>query len=196
MIDTTPYESHLRSLGRLMAVRDADRLNAIFRFGVVPDPPLDGAYAGRLLAVAVAPGITALADRIAALWMPWRGKTFDAARRCGDNIFSDDSWTITRLFSPGYRALKLYGYRSYRAFPFRASIGPGREDLDRQVLRIDYDLPVNPRWSVRRVLDELVQIDDELYLGKAHVRWWWGRWQCVAFFALSGAIEPSESPGH
>jgi len=30
----------------------------------------------------------------------------------------------------------------------------------------------------------LVQIDDNLYLGKAHVRWWWGKWQTVAYFTL------------
>jgi hypothetical protein len=53
------------------------------------------------------------------------------------------------------------------------------------VLKIDYDLNGNPLFTVRRVLDELVQIDDNLYLGKAHVRWWWGRWQMVAHFSLT-----------
>jgi hypothetical protein len=45
----------------------------------------------------------------------------------------------------------------------------------------------NPALTVRRVLDELMQLDDNLYLGKAHVRWWWqpaGSWQTVAFFTL------------
>lgn len=34
------------------------------------------------------------------------------------------------------------------------------------------------------LLDELAQISEHLYLGKAHVRWWWGSWQTVAFFTL------------
>jgi hypothetical protein len=53
------------------------------------------------------------------------------------------------------------------------------------VLKIDYDRPGNPRLSIRRVLDELVQLDGGLYLGKAHLKWWWGRWQMVAYFTLA-----------
>jgi hypothetical protein len=54
------------------------------------------------------------------------------------------------------------------------------------VLKIDYDLAENPGLSIRRVLDELVQVDDGFYLGKAHLKWWWGRWQLVAYFTLVG----------
>jgi hypothetical protein len=57
------------------------------------------------------------------------------------------------------------------------------------VLKIDYDLEENPSLTVRRVLDELVQLSDDLYLGKAHVRWWWrpkDSWQTVAYFMLAG----------
>jgi hypothetical protein len=55
------------------------------------------------------------------------------------------------------------------------------------VLKIDYDLKENPSLTVRRVLDELVRLDDDLYVGKAHVHWWWrpkGEWQTVAYFSL------------
>jgi hypothetical protein len=63
-------------------------------------------------------------------------------------------------------------------------LGAGRVDRDRQVLKIDYDIQGNPGQSVRRVLDELVQVGHDFYLGKAHLQWWWGRWQQVAFFTL------------
>jgi hypothetical protein len=55
------------------------------------------------------------------------------------------------------------------------------------VLKIDYDLDSNPSLTVRGVLDELVQLDDHLYLGKAHVHWWrpQGGWQMVAYFTLT-----------
>ena len=46
----------------------------------------------------------------------------------------------------------------------------------------------NPALTVRRVLDELVRINDNLYLGTAHVRWWWrpaDGWQTVAYFKLT-----------
>ena len=38
------------------------------------------------------------------------------------------------------------------------------------------------------VLDELVQVSDAFYLGKAHVKWWWGKWQTVAYFTLAGGM--------
>ena len=53
------------------------------------------------------------------------------------------------------------------------------------MLKIDYDLPENPKRTIRRVLDEMVQLEDGSYLGKAQLHWWWGRWQTVAYFALT-----------
>ncbi len=149
-------------------------LNAIFRAGSPPDPPPDGRYAGEFVALNLAPGLTPLVQGITQAWMPWKGKTFEAARARGDNVFTRDSLAL-------------------RAFAFRTTLGPGRTDPDRQVLKIDYDLPVNPQASVRRLLDELVQIGDSLYLGKAHLKWWWGRWQLVAYFSKTpgGRLKPS-----
>jgi hypothetical protein len=39
--------------------------------------------------------------------------------------------------------------------------------------------------SLRRILDELVELEDGFYLGKAHLKWWWGKWQLVAYFSLT-----------
>jgi hypothetical protein len=75
--------------------------------------------------------------------------------------------------------------KTYRAFAFRTYVAPGLVDSDRSVLKIDYHLKENPSLTVRRVLDELVQIDDDLFLGKAHLHWWWGAWQTVACFTLA-----------
>jgi hypothetical protein len=161
------------------------RLNELFRAGTPPSEPLNGRYAGALVALDLAPGLTAIVARIVAAWMPWKGKTFDAAASCGDNIFTRDSFALTHIFWPFYRGYVADGPATYRAFTFHTYSAPGRTDPDRQVLKIDYDIPGNPRLSIRHVLDELVQIDDRLYLGKAHMKWWWGRWQLVAYFALS-----------
>jgi hypothetical protein len=119
--------------------------------------------------------------------MPWRGKTFDASQQRGDNIFTKDSYFLARLFNPLYRGFATDSSKTYRGFAFHTYTAPGLFDRDRTVLKIDYDLKENPALTVRRVLDELVQLDDHLYLGKAHVRWWWhteGTWQTVAFFTL------------
>jgi hypothetical protein len=51
------------------------------------------------------------------------------------------------------------------------------------VLQIDYrELEENP-GLIRRILDELVQIDDEVYLGQA-LMFWRGRLRRVAWFSL------------
>jgi len=162
-----------------------DMLNGIFREGVPPSPPLNGRYAGELIALDIAPGLTQLASAIARAWMPWQGKTFDPGNSMGDNIFQRSSYLAAHVLWPFYRGYVDDGPDTYRAFAFRTYISPGHEDADKETLKIDYNLPANPALSVRRVLDELVQIGDGYYLGKAHMKWWWGRWQRVAYFALS-----------
>lgn len=186
---TIARDAAIASVRRAQALVRQDRarglaaLNDLFRAGAPPDPPLDGPYAGELVALDIAPGLTALFDRITSAWMPWRGKMFDAAR--GDNIFTRDSLALAHIYWPLYHGYVDDGPETYRAFAFRTYVAPGRADPDRQVLKIDYDLEGNPRWSIRRVLDELVQVADGFYLGKAHLKWWWGRWQVVAYFTLS-----------
>lgn len=160
-------------------------LNETFRAGVPPVQTLDGRYAGALVALDLAPGLTQLAGMISTWWMPWKGKTFDAACACGDNIFTRDSLTLARVYWPLYRGYRDDGPQTFRAFAFRTYLAPGRADPDRQVLKIDYNLDENPGGSIRRVLDELVQVADNDYLGKAHLKWWWGWWQLVAYFTLS-----------
>jgi hypothetical protein len=164
-------------------------LNRLFRSGTVPETQLNGRYAGELIAIDIAPGLTQLFDSLLSAWLPWLGKTFNSARGTGDNIFTRDSYLPARFFNPFYRRFVTDGPSIYRGFAFRTYIGPGVVDSDRSVLKIDYDLKENPALTVRRVLDELVQIGDHLYLGKAHVRWWWrprDGWQTVAYFSLAG----------
>ena len=160
-------------------------LNELFRSGKMPEPLLNGRYAGKLVAIDIAPGLTQFYQWLLSAWMPWRGKTFNVTHQSGDNIFTNDSYLLARLFNPFYRGFVKDQPGTYRGFAFRTYIAPGLIDADRQVLKIDYSLKENPSLTVRRVLDELVQIEDNLYLGKAHVRWWWGRWQTVAYFTLT-----------
>jgi hypothetical protein len=162
-------------------------LNDLFRAGTVPEPHPKGRYAGELIALDLAPALTQFFQWLTARWMPWRGKTFDRSAQRGDNIFTKDSYPLARLFNPLYRGFVSDSPNTYRGFAFQTYTAPGLFDPDRTVLKIDYELKENPALTVRRVLDELVQLDDDLYLGKAHVRWWWqpaDSWQTVAYFSL------------
>ena len=160
-------------------------LNRLFRSGTVPEPVLDGRYAGELVALDIAPGFTQFFQWLTTRWMPWLGKTFNAFRQSGDNLFTQDSYPLARFFNPFYRGFVTDGTGLYHGFTFRTYLAPGLADPDRTVLKIDYDLKDNPSLSIRRILDELTQIDRNLYLGKAHVHWWWGNWQTVAYFMLA-----------
>jgi hypothetical protein len=163
-------------------------LNDLFRAGSAPDPHPEGRLAGELIALDIAPGLTQFFTWLTQAWMPWRGKTFDPSQQRGENIFTKDSYPLARLFNPLYPGFRPDTPETYRGFSFRTYTAPGLIDTDRAVLKIDYDLRENPSLTVRRVLDELVQLDHHLYLGKAHVRWWWSsanNWQTVAYFSLA-----------
>lgn len=189
-IDKTRTESAIervriaQNLVKINRAEGLDALNDLFRGGSVPDPALDGRYSGELIAVDLAPGLTQIVGAICSAWMPWKGKTFDTARSQGDNIFHRSSFGLAHVFWPLYRGYQDDTAETYRAFAFRTYVAPGQADPDREVFKIDYDLPTNPGPSIRRVLDELVQIDEGYYLGKAHLQWWWGKWQLVAYFSL------------
>jgi hypothetical protein len=80
----------------------------------------------------------------------WIGKTFDAKHATGKN----------RMHTPQGVELR---------YPFRTEVGPGVADAIR-VVKIDYDIAENP-WWLRRVLDEIVMVSPNHFLGKVHVRW-------------------------
>ncbi len=166
-------------------------LDDIFRCGSAPRPAPDGRQRGELVALDIAPGLTGLLGALTERWLPWQGKVFDAAASRGDNIFTRDSYAPARVLWPFHRRYRDDGPDTYRAFDFRTSVGPSRQDADLDVLRLDYNLPTNPRAiiTIRRVLDELVQVADGYYLGKAYVRWYWGSWSMVAYFALRPASQ-------
>lgn len=159
-------------------------LNAVFRAGRVPDPAPDGPYRGEVVALDIAPIVTTLVEWLTSLMMPWQGKFLVASDARGDNIFGARWKTLLRMLYPRYRGNRDYGSDRFRAFVFDTSIAPGNVDADRRVFRIDYDRPDNPPLTIRRIVDEIVEVDDGVYLGKVHFRWWWGTWQMIGYFAL------------
>jgi hypothetical protein len=168
--------------------REISELEELFRSGRLPDPPLHGRFAGEFVAIDIAPGLTQLARLAAARAVRWRGKGFDARGEAGVNIITRDSLPFLRLFWPLYHGYWRDGPSSYRVFPFRTYAGPALGMPGQRVLKIDYDLPGNPHLSVRRLLDEVVELDDRLYLGRAIFYWEWGRRQVVAYFTLRRTV--------
>ena len=160
------------------------RLNSIFREGNPPTTPIDGSTSGQMIAVDIAPLITPLAKALLTSKMPWCGKVFDASTAQGENIFYPGFKTVSRILFPFYRTYHPDTLGRFRAFPFKTYFGPGLKDPDRQVLKIDYRMPVNPRLSMGRILDELVQVDENYYFGKAYLKTWWGSWHLIFYFAL------------
>jgi hypothetical protein len=172
------------TLAQLGTKPSREALNALFQTGTPPTVPLLGPMAGSLLLLDVAPGLTQLMGALTRVWLPWKGKIFDARSQTGDNIFTRDSRPLLSLFFLFYRGVIDTGSETYRAFKFRTYLAPGQMDPGLTTFKIDYDSPDNPGLTVRRILDEIVEITPGVYLGKANMHWWWGRWQTVAYFLL------------
>jgi hypothetical protein len=93
---------------------------------------------------------------------------------------------------PGYKFRPL-GDGVLSAFDFRTYLAPGISDPDRVVLKIDYDLDLNPRFLIRSILDELVMVGPQTYLGKVHMRR--GRtWKLMGYFALRSSRPAQSQP--
>lgn len=175
---------------RAVATLAADRaaagaqLQACFCAGNPPEA-LDGRTSGHFLTTTLGAGIDPLLAPFARIWMPWKGKIFAAANASGWNWFADSARGLVRLLFPAYEDVTDDRPGTFTAFRFCTTAGSSRLLTNVRVLRIDYDLPENPRWPIRRIADEMVQIGDDVYLGQALVRRGKG-WLRVAWFALEG----------
>ncbi len=165
------------------------QLQECFRAGETPKA-LDGRTSGHFLTTTLGWGVDPLLAPVARIWMPWKGKIFDAANTSGRNWFADSARGLVRLLFPTYEGIDADLPGTFSAFRFHTVDGPSQLLRDVRVLRVIYDLPENPSWPIRRVVDELVQIGDDVYLGQALVRR--GKeWLRAAWFALEHNEKPS-----
>lgn len=176
--------AELRTLLRPDAVRARaiEGLDELFRSGSAPEPPPDGPLSGELLTTTVARPADASVRAIASMYMPWLGKSFDREAQTGVNLLKTSAKKPMKVLWPSYEPVREMADR-LEAFPFRTRIDAGAVDPGLQVLKIDYDFDANPAFVIRRILDELVQLDDGLYLGKILFRTK-KAWQPVGFFSL------------
>ena len=161
------------------------RLNEIYRAGTAPDPLPEGFMPGRLLGMSVQPQFDSVIRRIAALWMPWKGKVFDPDMMTGVNRFHPNVRIPMKVVFPKYRVEEATAVK-VEAFPFRNRIAPGAVDPDLETFKIDYDFDANPDFLIRRIFDEVVQIAPGHLLGKILFRVN-GRFHLIGYFSLRNA---------
>ncbi len=160
----------------------AEDLNTIFRCGV-PPANIDGQTEGMLVTFLIAKPVDLGLHAVTNLWMPWLGKRFDKQGGSGDNTMRGDARWAMKLLWP------LYGTKNHpkgrAAFDFETAIEPGKDDPDRQVLKIDY-APVesNPGLIIRSIRDELVEIVSGANLGKILWRSGDDSFRLIGYFAL------------
>jgi hypothetical protein len=77
----------------------------------------------------------------------WQGKEFDATHSAGINIF---------------------GENREKRYPFKTYPARGLQDKNLEVLRIDYSQNKSP-WWLKFVVDEIVEVGPNKYLGKIHL---------------------------
>ena len=157
------------------------RLDDLFRSGTVPDPPPDGFLPGRLVALSVWNQLDTAVEGLGRLWMPWQGKAFSPASSRGVNRLTATARLPLKALFPSYTP-EVATQDDMDAFSFRTRVGPGAIDPHINVLKIDYDVEANP-GLIRRLLDELVELEPGRYLGKILflVR---GEFRPIGFFSL------------
>ena len=101
----------------------------------------------------------------------WRGKTFDAATATGINHFEDDN------------------SQKSDAYPFKTYVAKGIRDKNLDVIKIDYNVPQNPLW-LRPILDEIVEIEPGVFLGKVNARILPGFAFSLGWFRLTAPAQP------
>ncbi|MEX0616367.1 MAG: hypothetical protein WD231_00975 [Candidatus Woykebacteria bacterium] len=78
--------------------------------------------------------------------LSWKGKIFNAAENSGVNKIEDSE-----------------------RYKFKTSEGKGLQDKNIGVLKLNYNVSGNPIW-LRTLLDEIVETEPGVYLGKIHLR--------------------------
>src|SRR5258708_36459122 len=106
VIQTVPVESpgFWRAVAMLRRERQAGlaALESVFAKGGVP-MGLRGAMRGRFLASPLGHHLDPAFETLTAVWLPWKGKTFDADAEEGRNLFTPGARRLMRVTLPTYR---------------------------------------------------------------------------------------------
>ena len=171
--------------------RDGDQLEQLFALGTTPKG-LDGPTDGILLCTLTNPVVDLPVRLLTGMWMPWQGKSFDAAAGGGINRMTVSSQLPAKLLWPLY-GMKEAPDDGKLAFDFVTRVEPGKVEPKVDVLVIDYEpLSTNPDVIIRQIRDELVELVPDTYLGRILFRLPGDRFENIGYFALRQP--PSERP--
>lgn len=115
--------------------------------------------------------------------VPWLGKSFERENQKGFNIFTPTGASLLKILTPFYKLFRRNSDGNTEAYYFKTSTGPGFKDKNTNVFKLDYDSPENP-FCIRIILDEMVEIAPQEYLGKVHLKVFPGYYATIGFFGL------------
>lgn len=136
--------------------------------GKLPSPAPEGFYKGTAYLLGGGP-------------VPWLGKSFEEANRQGYNIFTSKGASVLKVLSPLYKRFSINAEGNTDAYYFQTSAGRGLKDENTEVFKLNYDSPENP-FPIRIILDEMVEIAPDEFLGKVHVNVFPGYYATIGFF--------------
>ena len=114
---------------------------------------------------------------------PWLGKSFVAANNLGFNIFMAKSTWLLKTMMPLYKKFTQNINGDTNAFYFQTRKEAGLKDKETDVIKLDYDAPENP-FPIRIILDEIVEIAPEQFLGKIHLKVFPRFYSTIGYFGL------------
>jgi hypothetical protein len=115
--------------------------------------------------------------------VPWLGKSFERDNHKGFNIFTPKGASLLKMLTPLYKLFRLNGDGNTDAYYFKTSTGPGFKDKEIDVFKLDYDSQENP-FLIRIILDEMVEVGPQEFLGKVHMKVFPGYYATIGFFGL------------
>jgi hypothetical protein len=157
-------------------------LTELFALGTPPSG-IDGRTEGILVAPLIVGPLDRALGALPRSWLPWLGKRFDSGADRGDNVLQKFARWPAKLLWPAYTTRELGDDRT--AFDFETRVEPSEDDSDVDVLVIDYVVvDANPRFLIKRIRDELVEIVPGANLGKVLWRHGDGSYALIGYFAL------------
>jgi hypothetical protein len=141
-----------------------------FLKGSLPSEPPDGFYRGSAYLLGKRP-------------VPWLGKSFERVNDLGFNIFTPNGAKLLKLMTPFYDRFRVNTDGNTEAYNFQTSSGQGFKDKAIDSFKLDYDSPENP-FLIRIILDEIVEVAPQKFLGKVHLNVFPGYYATIGFFGL------------
>jgi hypothetical protein len=114
---------------------------------------------------------------------PWLGKSFVPDENLGFNIFMAKSASLLKTLMPLYKKFSRNANSDNDAFYFQTRTETGLKDKQTEVIKLDYSAPENP-FPIRIILDEIVEVAPEQFLGKIHLKVFPRFYSTIGYFGL------------